>query len=84
MAFWRRDGKELYYLGADRGVRAVEVGAATTTKFGRPTLLFRPSDATPVAPGTASISRDGERIVIAVPAAATPAADGVRPRRGRS
>jgi Tol biopolymer transport system component len=67
MAFWRRDGKELYYLGADRGVRAVEVGAATTTKFGRPTVLFRPSDATPVAPGTASISRDGERIVIAVP-----------------
>jgi eukaryotic-like serine/threonine-protein kinase len=67
MAFWRRDGKELYYLGADRGVRAVEVGAATTTKFGRPTLLFRPSDATPVAPGTASISRDGERIVMAVP-----------------
>jgi Tol biopolymer transport system component len=67
MAFWRRDGKELYYLGADRGVRAVEVGAATTTKFGRPTLLFRPSEATPVAPGTASISRDGERIVIAVP-----------------
>ena len=67
MAFWRRDGKELYYLGADRGVRAVEVGAATTTRFGRPTLLFRPSDATPVAPGTASISRDGERIVIAVP-----------------
>jgi Tol biopolymer transport system component len=67
MAFWRRDGKELYYLGADRGVRAVEVGAATTTKFGRPKVLFRPSDATPVAPGTASISRDGERIVIAVP-----------------
>jgi len=67
MAFWRRDGKELYYLGADRGVRAVEVGAATTTKFGRPQVLFRPSDATPVAPGTASISRDGERIVIAVP-----------------
>lgn len=67
MVFWRRDGKELYYLGADRGVRAVEVGAATTTRFGRPTLLFRPSDATPVAPGTASISRDGERVVIAVP-----------------
>jgi Tol biopolymer transport system component len=67
MAFWRRDGKELYYLGADRGIRSVEVGAATTTKFGRPTLLFRPSDATPVAPGTASISRDGERVVIAVP-----------------
>ena len=67
MAFWRRDGKELYYLGADRGIRSVAVGAATTTRFGRPTLLFRLSEATPVAPGTASISRDGERIVIAVP-----------------
>jgi Tol biopolymer transport system component len=67
MAFWRRDGKELYYLAADRGVMAVEVGAAPTLKFGKPTLLFRLSEATPVAPGTASISRDGERVVIAVP-----------------
>ena len=25
MAFWRRDGKELYYLAADRGIMAVEM-----------------------------------------------------------
>ena len=69
MAFWRRDGKELYYLAADRGVMAVEVATAPTFQFGRPKLLFRPpAEILPgVGPGTASISRDGERIVIAVP-----------------
>ncbi|PYS52672.1 MAG: hypothetical protein DMG13_15580, partial [Acidobacteria bacterium] len=69
MAFWRRDGKELYYLAADRGVMAVDVGTAPAFQFGKPKLLFRPPEAalTGVAPGTASISRDGERVVIAVP-----------------
>jgi Tol biopolymer transport system component len=30
-------------------------------------VLFRPSEATPVAPGTASVNRDADRFVIAVP-----------------
>ena len=42
MVFWRRDGKELYYLAADRGIMAVEVGGGSTAAFGKPTLLFRP------------------------------------------
>ena len=69
MVFWRRDGKELYYLAADRGVMAVEVGTAPAFQFGKPKLLFRPSAdiLTGVSPGTASVSRDGERFVIAVP-----------------
>jgi Tol biopolymer transport system component len=69
MAFWRRDGKELYYLAADRSIMSVEVGTAPAFQFGKPKVLFRPPEAvlTGVAPGTASISRDGERIVIAVP-----------------
>jgi Tol biopolymer transport system component len=70
MVFWRRDGKELYYLGADRSIMAVEIGAGTTgPQFGKPRVLFRPSaDIVPgVGPGTASVSRDGERFVIAVP-----------------
>ena len=41
MVFWRRDGKELYYLAADRGIMAVETGAGSSP-FGKPTLLFRP------------------------------------------
>lgn len=69
MAFWRRDGKELYYLAADRGIMAVEVGTGPSPQFEKPKLLFRPAaEIVPgVAPGTASVSRDGERFVIAVP-----------------
>jgi Tol biopolymer transport system component len=48
---------------------AVEVGTAPAFQFGKPKLLFRPTAEilTGVAPGTASVSRDGERFVIAVP-----------------
>jgi Tol biopolymer transport system component len=69
MVFWRKDGKELYYLAADRAVMVVQVSAGTTPQFGRPQVLFRPSAeiAPGIGPGTASVSRDGERFVIAVP-----------------
>lgn len=66
-AFWRQDGKEMYFVAADRGVMAVDVRTAPTFDFGKPTLLFRLSEAVPVAPGLASVSRDGQRVVIAVP-----------------
>ena len=69
MVFWRRDGKELYYLAADRAIMAVEVGSGSTATFGKPTLLFRPPAdiVAAIGPGNASVSRDGERFVIAVP-----------------
>jgi len=70
-AFWRRDGKEMYYLAADRAVMAVEVSTAPRFEFGKPKLLFRLSEAVPVTPGLASVSRDGQRVVIAVPHAPT-------------
>ena len=60
--FWRRDGKEMYYAAADRGVMAVEVSTAPTFKFGKPKLLFR----MPAGAGGFAISRDGERVVDAV------------------
>jgi Tol biopolymer transport system component len=67
MAFWRRDGKELYYLAANRTLMAVSVSTAPNFTAGKPQVLFRPSDAIAVAPGVANISRDGDRVVIAVP-----------------
>jgi Tol biopolymer transport system component len=69
MVFWRRDGKELYYLAADRGIMAVDVGAGATPQFGKPRLLWRPAaDIVPgIGPGNASVARDGERFVLAVP-----------------
>ncbi len=69
MVFWRKDGKELYYLAADRAVMVVGVGAGATPTFAKPQVLFRPAaDIAPgIGPGNASVSRDGERFVIAVP-----------------
>ena len=70
-AYWRRDGKEMYYWAADRGVMAVEVSTAPRFEFGKPKLLFRLSEAVPVTLGLVSVSPDGQRVVIAVPHAPT-------------
>ena len=67
MGFWRRDGKEFYYLGADRSIMAVSVSTSPALEVGKPRVLFHPRDEIAVAPGTSSVSRDGERFVIAVP-----------------
>jgi Tol biopolymer transport system component len=68
MGFWRQDGKEFYYLAADRAFMAVDVTPGPTPQFGKPRSLFRLSEALGVSVGTASVSRDGERFVIAAPA----------------
>ena len=90
-AYWRRDGKEMYYLAADRGVMAVKVTTSPTFEFGKPTLLFRLSEAVFVGQGPAfslqglaSVSRDGERIVIAVPHAPTLQQITVFDRKGKA
>jgi Tol biopolymer transport system component len=69
MGFWRQDGKEFYYLAADRGFMAVDVNTSSSTfEFGKPRLLFRLPQSFGVAVGTSSVSRDGERFVVAAPA----------------
>jgi hypothetical protein len=70
MIHWRRDGRELFYLGADGGVMAVDVGTAPSFKAGSPRLLFRVPESFPLifTPGTlGSVSQDGRRIALAVP-----------------
>ncbi len=70
MVAWRSDGKELYYLDADRGVMAVNVRTESGFEFGKPRLLFKAPESIPTTgtPGAlASISRDGERFLFAVP-----------------
>jgi len=67
MAFWRRDGKELTFLGPDRGIMSVSLTTTPDFEFGKPKLLFRLPETTPVGPGTASVNRDVDRFVIAVP-----------------
>ena len=67
MTYWRRDGRELYFLAADRGIMAVPVTLSPDFEFGKPRLLYRPPDSMPLGAGAAMISRDGERILVAVP-----------------
>jgi Tol biopolymer transport system component len=67
MVSWKRDGKELYFLGPDRSIMGVEVKTTPNFEFGKPKALFRTSEATPLAPGITGFSRDGDRIIIAVP-----------------
>lgn len=70
-AFWRHDGKEIYYLTDDSSVMVAEVSLTPAPQFSKPKVLFRVSQAIVVSPALASVSGDGERVVIAVPHAPT-------------
>jgi hypothetical protein len=70
LAYWRRDGKELYYLAADGGIMAVDVSTSPEFQAGTSKRLFRVPATIPLSgnPGAmGSIARDGQRIVLAVP-----------------
>ena len=49
MVFWRKDGKELYYLAADRAVMVGGGRRRRHAEFGKPQVLFRPP--ADIAPG---------------------------------
>ena len=63
--FWSGDGKELYYLAADRSIVTVAVNTSPSLVFGKPEVLFRIPDSIGAAAG--DISRDGKLMVMAVP-----------------
>ena len=71
MVWWKRDGRELYYLAADRGIMAVDVNTTTSNfEFGKPRLLFKLPDSVAVTGtpgGLGSVSRDGQQVVFIVP-----------------
>jgi Tol biopolymer transport system component len=64
-AFWRRDGKELYYVARDQAVMVADVGTAPTFSFTAPRVLFR--QASKVPDRLAYVTADGERF-LALPA----------------
>jgi Tol biopolymer transport system component len=65
MPFWKRDGKELYYLARDRSVMVAEVSTSPTFSFTKPRVLFKPEGAVP--PIVRHISADGERFLFVPP-----------------
>ena len=69
MIFWRQDGKELYYMAADQGVMAVDVGTTPTFASGKPRRLFRAPDPISGSISGTSVSRDGQQFLFNVPPA---------------
>ncbi len=67
MTAWRKDGKEFYFMAADRAIMAATVNTSPAMEFGKPRVLFRPADAVAANPGSTAITSDGERLLIAVP-----------------
>ena len=61
-AFWRRDGKALFYLGRDQSVMMSEVSTSPAFTFKKPEVLYRQQSAVPDR--IAYISADGDRFVV--------------------
>jgi Tol biopolymer transport system component len=64
-AFWRRDGKELYYVARDRAVMVAQVSTSPAFSFTKPTVLFRQDAKIPDR--VAYVSADGERFLALPP-----------------
>jgi Tol biopolymer transport system component len=62
MAFWRRDGKELYYPARDQSMMVAEVSTSPEFSFTKPKVLFRQQ--APVPERVTYISSDGERFLV--------------------
>jgi Tol biopolymer transport system component len=60
-AFWRGDGRELYYLARDQAVMVAEVSTSPTFSFTKPKVLFRQESNVPDR--LAFVSADGERFL---------------------
>jgi Tol biopolymer transport system component len=67
---WRRDGRELYYIAANRDLMAVEVTTNPTFQAGIPKVLFQ---APPLVSGPSysqsDVTADGKRFLLTAPAA---------------
>jgi Tol biopolymer transport system component len=66
---WRRDGRELFYLGGDGRIMSVSVDVAPELKLGAPTPLFQTALMTFPLPAQRrfGVSPDGQRFLVGVP-----------------
>jgi Tol biopolymer transport system component len=67
---WRRDGRELYYLAADKRLMAVDIVAGATLQAGTPRALFLTSlsgTPVPLVRHEYDVSADGQRFLMNVP-----------------
>src|SRR5207237_794173 len=66
---WRRDGRELFYLGGDGRLMSVSVDAGPELKLGIPKALFQTSLMNlPLPPQRRfGVSPDGQRFIMSIP-----------------
>jgi Tol biopolymer transport system component len=64
-AFWRNDGKELYYGNREANVMVAQVKTSPEFTFTKPTVLLRPPNGVPL--NIRDLSRDGERFLVLPP-----------------
>jgi len=64
---WRRDGKELFYLAADKKIVAVDVETGSTFQVGVPRPLFETRISVPYA--HFAVTGDGRRFLVPTPVA---------------
>jgi Tol biopolymer transport system component len=64
-AFWRNDGKELYYGSREANVMVSKVNTSPDFTFTKPEVLVRPPNGVPL--NIRDMSRDGERFLVTPP-----------------
>lgn len=64
-AFWRNDGKELYYGSREANVMVAQVNTSPSFTFTKPEVLLRPPNGVPL--NIRDLSRDGERFLVLPP-----------------
>jgi len=64
---WRRDGKELFYISADKRLMAVPVKLDGTFESGQPTPLFLTLVSSYLSPDRYDVSADGQRFLMNSP-----------------
>ncbi|MGI8783342.1 MAG: protein kinase domain-containing protein [Acidobacteriota bacterium] len=65
---WRRDGKELFYIGADKRLMAVEIGGSGGLEVSAPKLLFQAQISTSLSDirNSYAVTGDGKRFLVNV------------------
>ncbi len=61
---WRRDGKELFYISANKRLMAVPVNLDGTFESGTPTQLFSTQVTSFLSPDRYDVSADGQRFLV--------------------
>jgi Tol biopolymer transport system component len=64
-AFWRRDGRELYYMARDQAIMVADVNTTPAFSFSKPKVLFRQEAKVPDR--FRDVSADGERFLALPP-----------------